>query len=190
MASKVRDKIVAAALDRFHVLGYTAAGVQEIVSTAGVPKGSFYNHFKAKELLAREVFDLYMRGARLETLEDRAVPPETRLRGHFENMAANYGRMGYDRGCLVGNLVAEIGPATPILREAVRTTLTAWTGKIAAVIREGQAAGHFESGQDPDRLARFLLDGWQGAVIRMKYTEDRTPLDDFLAIAFALLTGR
>ena len=66
MTSKVREKIVAAALDRFHVLGYTAAGVQEIVDAAGVPKGSFYNYFKAKELLAREVFELYMRGAHVE----------------------------------------------------------------------------------------------------------------------------
>jgi AcrR family transcriptional regulator len=50
-----REKIVSAAFDRFHALGYTACGVQEIVDAAGVRKGSFYNYFKAKELLAVEV---------------------------------------------------------------------------------------------------------------------------------------
>ena len=36
----VREKIVAAAAERFHALGYNACGVQEIVDAAGVPKGS------------------------------------------------------------------------------------------------------------------------------------------------------
>ncbi len=189
MTSKVREKIVAAAMDRFHALGYTATGVQEIVDTAGVPKGSFYNYFKAKELLAREVFDLYMQGARLEMLEDHSVPPQARLRGHFEVLAANCARIGHAKGCLVGNLVAEVTSSTPLLREAIATTLAGWTARIAAVIREGQQDGSLDSTQDPDRLARFLLDGWQGAVVRMKYTGDGSPLDDFLAIAFSLLTG-
>lgn len=189
MSSKVREKIVAAAMDRFHALGYTATGVKEIVDTAGVPKGSFYNYFKAKELLAREVFELYMQSARLEALDDRSVPPKTRLRQHFDSMAANFARMGYEKGCLVGNLVAEVSPATPLLREAIATTLTGWTARIAATIREGQQNGSFDAAQDPDRLARFLLDGWQGAIVRMKYTGDGSPLDDFLAIAFPLLTG-
>ena len=51
----VRDKIVSAAAERFHALGYNACAVQDIVDAAGVPKGSFDNYFKAKELLAREV---------------------------------------------------------------------------------------------------------------------------------------
>jgi len=45
----VREKIVAAGAERFHALGYNACGVQEIVDAAGVPKGSFYNYFKAKD---------------------------------------------------------------------------------------------------------------------------------------------
>ncbi len=52
MVSRVREKIVSAAIDRFHALGFSACGVQEIVDKAGVPKGSFYNYFKTKELLA------------------------------------------------------------------------------------------------------------------------------------------
>jgi len=45
----------------FTALGYSACGVQEIVDAAGVPKGSFYNYFKAKELLAVEVLGTYWR---------------------------------------------------------------------------------------------------------------------------------
>ena len=75
MVSKVREKIVNAALERFHALGFSACGIQEIVDKAGVPKGSFYNYFKAKELLATEVLEIYAKGSRREILADRTVPP-------------------------------------------------------------------------------------------------------------------
>ncbi len=189
MASKVREKIVVAAMDRFHALGYTATGVQEIVDTAGVPKGSFYNYFKAKELLAVEVFHIYMQAAQIEKLQDQTVPPSVRLREHFEGMADHFARFGYDKGCLVGTLAAEISTAMPVLRDAVRASLQQWSGQIAAVIREGQQDGCVDKAIDAERLARVLLDAWEGTVVRMKYTASREPLDDFFAVVLPLATG-
>lgn len=49
----VRAQIVDAAYEQFHRHGYNAAGVKLITDSAGVPKGSFYNHFESKE----ELFD-------------------------------------------------------------------------------------------------------------------------------------
>src|SRR5271154_3760307 len=97
----VREKIVAAAQERFHTLGYNACGVQEIVDAAGVPKGSFYNYFKAKELLAREVLNNYWAGGRLDVLADKTLPPLERLRQHFEHIASRYKKVGFENGCLV-----------------------------------------------------------------------------------------
>jgi len=57
--SNIRDKLVAAGLELFHTKGYNACGVSDITDAAEVPKGSFYNHFKSKELLALAVLDLY-----------------------------------------------------------------------------------------------------------------------------------
>ena len=85
----VREKIVGAAAERFHVLGYKACGVQEIVDAAGVPKGSFYNYFKAKELLARETLENYWAGAGLEILADKSIAPLERLRRHFQHIASD-----------------------------------------------------------------------------------------------------
>ena len=109
MASSVRDKIVVAALDRFQALGFSACGVQEIVDRAGVPKGSFYNYFKSKELLAVEVLEVYAEGSRRETLADQSVAPVERLRAHFEFLASRYAGFGYGKGCLIGNIAAKLG---------------------------------------------------------------------------------
>ena len=51
----VGEKIFEAASRSFHEYGYNATGIQEIVDSAGVPKGSFYAHYKSKEALGLEV---------------------------------------------------------------------------------------------------------------------------------------
>src|SRR5580704_19490006 len=154
MVSPVRDQIVNAALDRFHALGYSACGVQDIVDKAGVPKGSFYNYFKAKELLALEVVDLYAKGSKREMLSDAGVAPAERLRRHFEFLASRYAGFGYDRGCLLGNLAAEASDGMPLLRKALGESLARWTTAVAAVIKEGQAQDAIASEINAEELAR------------------------------------
>lgn len=188
MASTVREKIVKAALDRFHALGFNACGVQDIVDAAGVPKGSFYNYFKAKELLALEILEIYAQGSRREMLSDRRAPPVKRLRAHFEFMASRYERFGFGKGCLIGNLAAEMSENTPLLRKALAQSLKRWTELVAAAIRAGQADGSIVTGLDASEAARFLINSWEGAVVRMKIVKSRQPLDDFFSIAFPLLT--
>ena len=189
MASRVREKIVDAALDRFHALGYSACGVQEIVDKAGVPKGSFYNYFKAKELLALEVLEIYARGSKRESLADQNIPPLKRLRDHFELMASRYAAFGYHKGCLIGNLAAEASEETPLLRKALAQSLKRWTQAITAVLQEGQRDRSIIASLDPAKTARFLINSWEGAIIRMKIEDSRQPLDDFFAITFPLLAA-
>jgi TetR/AcrR family transcriptional repressor of nem operon len=189
MASSVRDKIVIAALDRFHALGFNACGVQDIVDAAGVPKGSFYNYFKTKELLALEILDIYGQGSRREMLSDKSVPPVKRLRAHFEFMASRYEGFGFGKGCLIGNLAAEMSENTPLLRKALAQSLQRWTELVAAAIRDGRVDGSIVAGLDAPEVARFLINSWEGAVVRMKIVNSRQPLDDFFSIAFPLLTA-
>ena len=87
MASKVRDKIVDAAASCFHDLGFNGCSIQDIVDKGGVPKGSFYNYFKTKEVLAVEVLALYAQGTRRDMLADSRTPPVARLRGHPSRQA-------------------------------------------------------------------------------------------------------
>ena len=60
----VREQIVEAGLKCLLEKGFNGVGVQEITSSAGVPKGSFYNHFESKEALGAEVIERYGAGTR------------------------------------------------------------------------------------------------------------------------------
>jgi TetR/AcrR family transcriptional repressor of nem operon len=182
-----RDKIVSAAFDRFHALGYTACGVQEIVDVAGVPKGSFYNYFKAKELLAVEVLGAYWQGVRIDMLADKNVAPVERIRDHFEHIASLYARFGYERGCLIGKFIQELSETTPRIRRDVVGEVVRWIGLLASAIREGQAEGSIAPELDADKIARYVINSWGGAAAGMKIAKSRAPLDDFFSTTFSLL---
>jgi TetR/AcrR family transcriptional regulator, transcriptional repressor for nem operon len=187
MASPTREKIFAAAQNRFHALGYSACGVQQIVDTAGVPKGSFYNYFKTKEGLAVEVLETYVASSRREILSDATLTPLSRIKAHFGFFISRYERDGFDRGCLIGNFSAESSESVPLLNDALRDALSTWTDLLSEVIREGQGISEIKRGIDPIAVARFLINSWEGTVLRMKVTADRQPLDDFMSIAIGLL---
>ncbi|MFY9740235.1 MAG: TetR family transcriptional regulator C-terminal domain-containing protein [Candidatus Cybelea sp.] len=183
----VREKIVAAAAERFHALGYNACGVQEIVDAAGVPKGSFYNYFKAKELLAREVLNNYWADAGLEILTDKSIAPLERLRRHFQHIASRYKKFGFENGCLVPKFMHEVSDSTPLLRTDLRRQVARWTALIAEAIREGQADRTISNSVDPETTARFLIEAWGGVTGAMRLAANRAPIDDFFSVAFGTL---
>ncbi|MBO9127757.1 TetR family transcriptional regulator C-terminal domain-containing protein [Rhizobium sp. 16-488-2a] len=190
MVTTIRQKLVDAAQERFNALGYSGCGVQEIADYAGVPKSNFYNYFKSKERLALEVLEGYVASSRREILSDPILSPLARIKAHFEFFISRYEKNGFDRGCLIGNLAVESSDNVPLLRTALREALTSWTHLLAEVIEEGQARDEIKPGLDPVEMARFLINSWEGAVLRMKLTRDRRPLDDFMSIAMGLLNER
>jgi TetR/AcrR family transcriptional repressor of nem operon len=183
----VREKLVAAAAERFHALGYNACGVQEIVDSAGVPKGSFYNYFKAKELLAREVLNNYWAGAGMEILADKSIAPLERLRRHFQHIVSRYKKFGFENGCLVPKFMHEVSDSTPLLRTDLRRQVARWTALIAEAIRAGQADRTISNSIDAETTARFLIESWGGATGAMKLAASRAPIDDFFSVAFGTL---
>src|ERR1700733_13523826 len=85
------QKIVDAGLKVLIEKGFNGCGVQDITTAAGVPKGSFYNHFESKEALGAEVVERYGHdNPRRAVLADTSVPALQRLRAHFERLNEAY----------------------------------------------------------------------------------------------------
>ncbi|VFU10299.1 TetR/AcrR family transcriptional regulator [Methylocella tundrae] len=185
--ASLREKIVDAAVERFHAQGFNGCSVQDITEAAGAPKGSFYNHFKTKELLALEALTRYRKESRTAMLFEGDKPPLQRLRAHFEFLAERLEGWNFERGCMVGNFGAEMADAYPDMRRALAETLLVWSANIASVLRQAQAAGDLSKDKDPELLARFLVDAWEGAVNRARMIKSRAPFDEFLIVAFKAL---
>ncbi|GJI89514.1 MULTISPECIES: TetR/AcrR family transcriptional regulator [Duganella] len=179
----LRDTLLAAGLTAFHHHGYNATSVLDIARIAGVPKGSFYYYFDSKEALGAEVVELYgFSGTRRLVLADPAIAPKDRLRRYFTDLNDMFSGKEFVHGCLLGNLSAELGDSSPLIRSRLAAVYEAWTGDIAAAIRAGQADGSIKSAFAADDLAIAILDAWEGAVLRARVAKDRRALDVFLAV--------
>src|SRR3984885_12928032 len=124
----VRDKLLDAGLRTLLAGGFNGVGVQEITDAAGVPKGSFYNHFESKEALGVEIVERY--GAnqkRREVLTDPVVPPLQRLRRHFDRISALYTDSHFTRNCILGGFSAELANQSETIRESLRKLYGQWT---------------------------------------------------------------
>jgi TetR/AcrR family transcriptional repressor of nem operon len=183
----VREKILAAGLDTLHAHGFNGTGVQDITDAAGVPKGSFYNHFESKEALGVAVVQRYaeLNSQRMQVLADQTVAPLARLRAYFEGLADAIAALNCERSCLVGNFGAELSNQSPQIRAATAAVLNSWIETIAGVIREAQEDGSLPATFAPPMLAGFIISAWQGALVRARIEQDRGALDAFLSITFA-----
>ncbi|GGF00025.1 TetR family transcriptional regulator [Aliidongia dinghuensis] len=186
----VRGKLLETALEQFQAQGFNGCGVQDITNAAGVPKGSFYNHFASKEALALEVLEQYSQGSRPDLLTDETVPPIDRLRAHFAFLSDRLEGWHFAKGCLLANFGGEIADTNPAVREAMAAFFERWVSAVGVVLRQAQVQGEIDARHDPDQLARFLVYAWEGAVIGAKVMKSRGPLDDFFAVSFDRLLAR
>jgi TetR/AcrR family transcriptional repressor of nem operon len=183
----VREKVVLAGLEQFHRLGFHGCSVEAITSFAGVPKGSFYNHFASKEDLALAAIERYREVCQHRSLGEVNRSPVKRLKEYFAFLSKTFIDFENSRGCLFGNLANEMADHSPVIRERLKSIFAAWTQVIASVIREGQAAGEITSTQKPQQLAGFLISAWEGTLVRARCTKDPSPLKEFQEAVFSTL---
>jgi TetR/AcrR family transcriptional repressor of nem operon len=181
----VREKIVDAGLKVLIEKGFNGCGVQDITDAAGVPKGSFYNHFESKEALGAEVVERYGRdNPRRATLADKSFAPLARLRIHFERLNETFTDARFGRGCLLGNFSAELAGQSQLIRERLAELYLAWSTDIATVIAEAQADGSLSTRTLAADLAAFLLDAYEGALLRARVEKSGRAFDRFMTVAF------
>lgn len=163
-----REKILNAGLAVFHEQGFHGCGIQDIVDHAGVPKGSFYNHFRSKDALGMEILQSYFE-ANAETrnvLLDKELPALERVERYLE--ATTY----HENGCLIGNFSAELA-GSGAFRSALADVYQRWNKELAGCIRAGQDDGTIRSDDSPKNIADFVITALQGAMLKSKV--DRSP---------------
>jgi TetR/AcrR family transcriptional repressor of nem operon len=183
-----REDIVQAGLRCLAEKGFNAVGVQDITDTAGVPKGSFYNHFESKEALGAEIVARYgANQTRREILTDPALRPLQRLRRHFDRISTLYADSQFTRNCILGGFSAELANQSETIRESLRKLYGQWTKDLEATIAEAQAKGEIANKTKASDLAAFLLDSYEGALLRARVERNRKPFDRFMKFAFGEL---
>jgi TetR/AcrR family transcriptional repressor of nem operon len=182
-----RNAILKAAMKEFIARGFSACSVEDITNAARVPKGSFYNHFKSKQSLAAEIVTEYGKGVTdRSVLTDPAIAPLPRLKKHFAALNAYFSCR--KDGCLVGKFMAEVSVDTPQIRESLRRVLNVWGEELSSTLAEGQRQGAIRKDLPADDLAAFLIDSYEGAILRTRLEKKPRALECFVKVVFSSIT--
>jgi AcrR family transcriptional regulator len=123
--ASARDRLVAAASQRFHETGIQSTGVDSIIEAAGVAKATFYRHFPSKEDLVvawlRDPSTRWIDRLRVQVEASRPEPVEA-IPLFFEAVAEWLESEDY-RGCPYLNTAVEIPDPTHPARLVVREYL-------------------------------------------------------------------
>ena len=182
-----REAILEGGMKVMFRLGYQGASVRDICAAAGVPQGSFTNHFRSKEAFAEEVLNRYFARTQAvvqEALDDKSLTPRQRLKRYLDLISDILEDAKWDRGCLIGDFSLETASQSKLLRERLEAIFQEWHAPFSSCIAEAQTVGEIDSTFDPTDLAEFLLASWEGAILRMKVERGPAAIDRFKKIVF------
>jgi TetR/AcrR family transcriptional repressor of nem operon len=166
--------------------GYNDLGLQALLTETGIPKGSFYHHFKDKEDFALQVVEQYMlqvHSALDLCLGDESRSPLERLRRFFELTEQSYRGQGY-MGCLLGGLGQELSGVNEIFRHKIERCFDEISGRITVCLEEARDKGELAADSDARGMACLLVDCWEGAALRSRLQGDAAPLAAMLDFYF------
>jgi len=191
--STTREHLIEVGLDLMRRHGYGATGLQEILQAAEVPKGSFYHHFGSKEEFAAAVANRYYVLANehaQKVLGNARQAPLKRLRRYFEELIQSAGPAAPIQGCLLGSFSLEVASASPLLQGCMSKSFAGWQAAVAGVVREAVDKGDLPKSTKSDALAGFMLNSWEGALLRSQADKSDVPLKDFLYFVFEELLAK
>jgi len=164
--------------------GFAAVGLSEILSAAGVPKGSFYHWFRSKDQFGEAMldrhFEIYLQDVDACLGAPGRTAPE-RLLEFFGRWHALQSGDDPQSRCLVVKLSAEVCD----LSEPMRAALERGTGQVLARLAGCLAAGidarELAHCPDPADVAQQLYQQWLGATLLARVQRSAEPLDRAMA---------
>ena len=187
-----REKLLHVGMQVVHERGFGGASVRDIVQAAGVPQGSFTNHFTSKEAFGLEVIGLYFANASetmRRTLRNDDLPPLQRLRAYIDDGKDGDGQ-DMRNGCLFGNFTAEANDCGDPIRLRVVEAFAEVQASIAYCLRAAVKAGEIAPSTDCDEVAAFILASAQGARLLAKAQRSPLPIERFKEVLFGSVLKR
>ena len=181
-----RDELIRVGKEIVVKQSFNSTGLNDILTTANIPKGSFYYYFASKEDFGLAIIDSFAEEyrKRLETiLEDSQYAPLTRLRNYFEVKIADMEASRCVDGCLIGNLAQELSSQNELFRDRLERVFAEWEGYFVRCLQAAYNAGEISNDCYED-LARFILSSWEGAILQAKVTKSVVPMQTFVDILF------
>lgn len=160
--------------------GFSAVGLNEILASARVPKGSFYHYFGSKDAFGEAILKGYFEDYLAELDATLAAPKQTeaeRLMSYFAGWRATQGGFDHQGKCLAVKLAAEVSDLSEAMRLALKSGASAIVARLAAAIDAGVREGSVAIDGEPKAAAETLYQTWLGASLMAKIERSSAPFD-------------
>jgi len=183
-----REKLLTEGLRVVHEHGFGASSVRDIVQAAGVPQGSFTNHFASKEAFGLEIVEQYYvmtNAGVIATLRNDALPPLARLRQWIEVQLEYLKQDEMRKGCLYGNMAAEASEQSEAIRARIVRAFAENQESVAYCLRAAVEAGELSASTEIVEVAGLIVSSFQGAILVAKAQRSPVSIERFLRVLFS-----
>ncbi|AEF45270.1 transcriptional regulator, TetR family [Serratia sp. AS12] len=164
-------------------LGFTGMGLSELLTTAGVPKGSFYHYFRSKEAFGEGMLQRYFEHYDTEMqrlFSDDKSDARHQLLSYYAQAISFHCRSECHNACLAVKLSAEVSDLSEPMRHALEIGTARVIGHLQDAIERGIREGSLSIAMSPAATAETLYSLWLGASLRAKIRRSVAPLTSAL----------
>lgn len=178
-----REKLLDQGVQMLMDQGYHGTGLKDVLDSVRIPKGSFYNYFSSKEEFAAEAISHYIEPF-IQRLQGHIQDPQldglAALKRYYLELVVEVEQAGYKGGCLLGNLMGEMGDTSEICRDALKLAVKRYKNLQQSALESAQRDGIVRNDRSAESMADMLVNNWQGALLRMKIEQSVQPLQQFV----------
>ena len=174
----VREKILAIGQQIMGAKGFSAVGLNEILTTAGVPKGSFYHYFSSKDAFGEALLESYFEDYLADidrTMREPGLTMAQRLMNYWRDWEHNQSFLDCQGKCLAVKLGAEVADLSEAMRASLKRGTSGIVERLARAIETGKAEGSLSVDADPKDTAQSLYQLWLGASVMVKIVRTTEP---------------
>lgn len=178
--SDVRENILATGQRLMAGKGYSAVGLNEILTGARVPKGSFYHYFASKDAFGEALLESYFATylAELdETLRQPGMTMAQRLMHYFEVWQRSQSFLDCQGKCLAVKMAAEVADLSEAMRLAMQRGTSGIVSRLASAVEAGVTEGSLTIVGDATSTAHSLYQLWLGTSVMVKIDRNSAPFE-------------
>ncbi|GAA2208359.1 TetR/AcrR family transcriptional regulator [Nonomuraea monospora] len=182
---ETRGRLLDATQDLIEAGGYYGAGLNQVIATSGMPRGSLYFHFPAgKDQLVAETLRRAGRelGQAMRDLADAAPDAPALVAGVIKLLGDRLEGSAWRKGCPVATVALEMSAGNDALQQVCAEVYEEWEGALRErLIADGRP--------DADDVATTVLALVEGALLLARARRGREPLDRVARSVAVLLGG-
>ena len=183
----VKGVLIEKGAEIIYMRGFNNTGINDILKAAGVPKGSFYHYFKDKEDFGVQLVDFFL--ARFLDSADTYLSRNAQswlqaLQDFFHSFLLFFESNQFRGGCPVANFSLEMSDLNENIRKKLEEAFEKMHHRVALFLENARDHGELSDDTDTGALANFVLNCWEGALLRVKVSKSGAPMELFEGFVF------